>query len=150
MARRENDEIEGVALVQERNQWLWSLPTAMPGDEDADDEIEVGMQTAEFPEEEGQARHLYSRRTHSRAAPPGVSPSGRLFQTVQHSRMEYSRPTMSIRSQWSTYSSSARPLPRQQAPCLMNWTPIARQHLLPQQSTSSLSQKVGRKLIRQE
>ncbi|ULN99197.1 movement protein P4 [Pterostylis polerovirus] len=139
---------EGMDLLSERSQWLWSQATGSPGEEDAEDELEVGLEEFQDRDSEVQARHSCSRRTHSKVVPLEVSPSGRVYQTVRHSRMEYSGPTMSIKSQWSLFSSSARPLPRPQVPSLMSWTPIAKLHPSLQPSTSSPSPRVVSKLIK--
>lgn len=145
MVRADADrESLGEGLLSERSQWLWSLPTAQPGAEDADDQLVLGEEELQDSEEEAVARHLFSQRTHSRATPLEVSPSGRLYQTIRHSRMEYSRPTMNIRSQIVSYSSSARPLPQQPVPSLMSWTPIAKHLHSHQRSTSSASPKLVR------
>nr|BBJ35823.1 movement protein [Cucurbit aphid-borne yellows virus] len=105
--------------------WLWSTPL---GDHRADDDHEETadalIEEAEL-EEEAQAKHSYFQRTISRAVPQEVSLSGRLYQRAQHSALEYSRPTMNIRSSWSSWSSSPRPLPPPRVPSLMSWTPTA-------------------------
>nr|AAB70926.1 putative movement protein [Barley yellow dwarf virus PAV] len=145
MVRADADrESLGEGLLSERSQWLWSLPTAQPGAEDAEDQLVLGEEELQDSEEQAVGRHLFSQRTHSLATPLEVSPSGRLYQTIRHSRMEYSRPTMNIRSQIVSYSSSARPLPQQPVPSLMSWTPIAKHLHLGQQSTSSRSPKLVR------
>nr|WNK15293.1 MAG: VGp protein [Polerovirus monocotyledonae 2] len=148
MVRVDEDVPEGIDLLSERNQWLWSQTTGIPGEEDVDDEIEVGLESYQDQDAEVQASHSYSRRTQSRAVPLDISPSGRVFQTVRLSRMEFSKPTMNIKSQWSSYSSSPRPLPQRPGPSLMNWTPIANCLRLLQPSTNSPSPKVGRRLIK--
>lgn len=105
--------------------WLWSTPL---GDHHAEDDNEETadalIEEAEL-EEGAQAKHSYFQRTISRAVPQEVSLSGRLYQRAQHSALEYSRPTMNIRSSWSSWSSSPRPLPPPRAPSLMSWTPTA-------------------------
>nr|ALB25027.1 movement protein [Barley yellow dwarf virus GPV] len=141
---RVDDESLGGGLLQERSQWLWSLPTASPGEEDADDQLVVGEEEFQDQQEEAMARHSFSQRIHSRATPLEVSPSGRLYQSIRHSKMEYSRPTMNIRSQIVSYSSSPRPLQPQPAPSLMSWTPIASHLHSRQRSTSSQSPKLVR------
>nr|ULB38296.1 P4 protein [Wheat yellow dwarf virus] len=143
MVRADADhETHAGMQLQERNQWLWSQPMAQPGEEDVDDQCVVGEEELQDSEEEAVARHWFSQRTQSRATPLEVSPSGRLYQSTRLSRMEYSRPTMSIRSQIVSYSSSPRPLTPQPAPSLMSWTPIARHLRLPQRSTSSQSPRL--------
>nr|QIM58521.1 hypothetical protein [Cucurbit aphid-borne yellows virus] len=98
------------------------------GDRRADGDNEASsvalIEEAEL-EEEVQAKHLYFQRTISRAVPQEVSPSGRLYQRAQHSALEYSRPTMNIRSSWFNWSSSPRPSPLPTIPSLMSWTPTA-------------------------
>nr|ANH21074.1 P4 [Suakwa aphid-borne yellows virus] len=120
------EEGEGIAgAMQKATAWLWSKPLGLHSAEDDDDEtVDVLLEEAEL-EEQAKAKHLYSAKTISRAVPQEQSLSGRLYQTAQHSALEYSRPTMSIKSQWSSWSSSPRPLPRPPVPSLMSWTPIA-------------------------
>lgn len=102
---------------------LWSMPLGHHSEElDEDDEVLVGSEEAEL-EEDGRARHLFSQRTTSMETPPGVSRSGRLYQRASHSVMEYSKPTRNIKSYWSTYTSSPRPLPHHTVPSLTNWIP---------------------------
>nr|UDF37943.1 P4 [Melon aphid-borne yellows virus] len=113
-----------VDALQRVTAWLWSKPLANHNAEDDDDETQdVLLEEAEL--EDAQVKHLYSAKTISRAVPPEQSLSGRLYQRAQHSALEYSRPTMSIKSQWSSWSSSPRPLPPPQVPSLMSWTPTA-------------------------
>lgn len=145
MVRADADrESLGEGLLSERSQWLWSLPTAQPGAEDAEDQLVLGEEELQDLEEGVAARHSFSQRTHSLATPLEVSPSGRLYQTIRHSRMEFSKHTTNIRSQIVSYSSSARPLPQQPVPSLMSWTPIVNHRSLGQQSTSSRSPKLVR------
>ncbi|USV27790.1 P4 [Soybean chlorotic leafroll virus] len=128
---------------QDVGEWLWSKPLGYHDDqEDNDETADALIEEAEL--EEGQAKHLYYQRTISRAVPPEVSPSGRLYQRSQNSVMEYSRPSMSIKSQWSSWSSSPRPLPLPQAPSLTSWTPIANTAPSNRQLTSSESPRVAR------
>nr|AHJ60027.1 movement protein [Suakwa aphid-borne yellows virus] len=110
--------------LQRTTAWLWSKPLAHHSADDDDDETcDALLEEAEL--EDARAKHLYLAKTVSRAVPPEQSLSGRLFQRAQHSALEYSRPTMSIKSQWSSWSSSPRPLPPPPVPSLMSWTPIA-------------------------
>ncbi|WBK56461.1 P4 protein [Triticum yellow stripe virus] len=140
MVRADADHETNAGMqLHERSQWLWSQPMALPGEEDVDDQCVVGEEELQDSEEEAVARHSFSQRTQSRATPLEVSPSGRLYQSIRHSRMEYSRPTMNIRSQIVSYSSSPRPLQPQQAPSLLSWTPIANHLRSLQRSTSSPS-----------
>nr|AHJ59956.1 movement protein [Suakwa aphid-borne yellows virus] len=120
------EEGEGIAgAMQKATAWLWSKPLGLHSAEDDDEEtVDALLEEAEL-EEQAKARHLYSVKTISRAAPPDQSRSGRLYQRAQHSALEYSRPTMSIKSQWLSWSSSPRPLQPPQVPSLMSWTPIA-------------------------
>nr|P10471.1 RecName: Full=Movement protein P17; Short=MP; AltName: Full=17 kDa protein; AltName: Full=MP17 [Potato leafroll virus]CAA32107.1 unnamed protein product [Potato leafroll virus] len=134
--------------LTEFSQWLWSRPLGNPGAEDVEEEAIAAQEELEFPEDEAQARHSCLQRTTSWATPKEVSPSGRVYQTVRLSRMEYSRPTMSIRSQASYFSSSARPLPPPPAPSLMSWTPIAKYHPSSPTSTSSKLRRAAPKLIK--
>nr|AHJ60009.1 movement protein [Suakwa aphid-borne yellows virus]AHJ60012.1 movement protein [Suakwa aphid-borne yellows virus]AHJ60015.1 movement protein [Suakwa aphid-borne yellows virus] len=120
------EEGEGLAgAMQKATAWLWSKPLGLHSAEDDEEEtVDALLEEAEL-EEQAKARHLFSVKAISRAAPPDQSLSGRLYQRAQHSALEYSRPTMSIKSQWLSWSSSPRPLPPPQAPSLMSWTPIA-------------------------
>lgn len=120
------DELTGAVIggLQGATQWLWSKPLGNQTAEDDDDEtVDALIEEAEI--EEGLAKHLYFQKTTSREVPAGISRSGRLFQTAQHSVLEYSRPTMSIKSQWSRWSSSPRPLPPLQGRSLTSLIPIA-------------------------
>nr|ASK86328.1 movement protein [Cereal yellow dwarf virus RPS] len=132
----------GGELLEERSRWLWSLPVAQPGEEDAEDQLVLGEEELQDQEAEAVARHSFSQRIRSQATPLEVSPSGRLYQSIRHSRMEYSRPTMNIRSQVVSYNSSPRPLQPQPVPSLMSWTPIANHLHSHRRLTSSPSRKL--------
>uniref|UniRef100_A0AAU8EJ58 Movement protein n=1 Tax=Rice drawf polerovirus TaxID=3229777 RepID=A0AAU8EJ58_9VIRU len=138
-------EDEGVGgLLAELSQWLWSPPLNREGnldDVERDEEILVGT---EEMLSEGQVvlKHSFSRRTVSMETPKGTSPSGRLYLTTQHSRMDFSKPTMSIRSQWSQFSSSPKPLPRLQDLSLTSWIPTAHLQRSLQPLTSSVSPRM--------
>nr|BBO15437.1 P4 protein [Barley virus G] len=135
------------ALQVAPNQWLWSRQVSVDAaPEDEDDELETLQEDLES--EEGRGKHLYFRRTLSRAMPPESSPSGRLYQSAQHSVVEFSRPTMSIRSQRSLWSSSPRPLPNLKAPSLMSLIHTTSSQLSLPPSTSSQSSKVVREPLR--
>nr|QBC65212.1 movement protein [Turnip yellows virus] len=126
------------------SQWLWSKPLGQhSADQDDDEEATTGQEELLLPREQAQARHLFSRRTISREVPAEQSRSGRVYQTARHSLMEYSRPTMSIRSQWSFWSSSPKPLPKIPVPSLTSWTHTVNSTLSPQLSTNSGSQSPG-------
>nr|QBC36459.1 movement protein [Cucurbit aphid-borne yellows virus] len=114
-----------ISALQGATAWLWSTPLGDHHAEDDNEETADALIKEAELKEEAQARHLYFQGTISRAVPQEVSPSGRLFQRAQHSSLEYSRPTMNIRSSWSSWSSSPRPLPPPRAPFLMSWTPTA-------------------------
>nr|WEW07532.1 movement protein [Cucurbit aphid-borne yellows virus] len=116
---REINALRGVTA------WLWSTPLGDHRAEDDNEETADALIEEAELEEEAQAKHLYFQRTISRAVPQEVSPSGRLYQRAQHSALEYLRPTMNIRSSWSSWSSSPRPLPPPRVPSLMSWTPTA-------------------------
>ncbi|AYN77814.2 P4 [Pumpkin polerovirus] len=121
----EHEEGGAIGALQGVSAWLWSKPLGQHSAEDDDEETaDVLIEEAEL-EEDAKARHSYFQKTISWAVPQEVSPSGRLYQRAQHSALEYSRPTMNIKSQWLSWSSSPRPLPPPQAPSLMSWTPIA-------------------------
>nr|QIM58525.1 hypothetical protein [Cucurbit aphid-borne yellows virus] len=116
---------EEISALHGATAWLWSTPLGDHRAEDDNEETADALIEEAELEEEAQAKHLYFQRTISRAVPQEVSPSGRLYQRAQHSALEYSRPTMNIKSSWSSWSSSPRPLPPPQAPSLMSWTPTA-------------------------
>ncbi|ABG46340.1 17K protein [Sweet potato leaf speckling virus] len=139
-----HEEGETRGALQEVSQWLWSQPLGTPGADDVEDEVVEQLDELHFPEDEAYAKLSYSQRTTSRAVPQEVSPSGRLFQSASLSKVEYSRPSMSIRSQTSYFSSSARPLQRPAVLSLMNWTPIVKYHPSPPPSTSSQLRKAVR------
>ncbi|AFM68946.1 P4 [Suakwa aphid-borne yellows virus] len=137
------EEGEGIAgAMQKATAWLWSKPLGLHSAEDDDDEtVDALLEEAEL-EEQAKAKHSYSAKTISRAVPLEQSRSGRLYQTAQHSALEYSRPTMSIKSQWLSWSSSPRPLPRPPVPSLMSWTPIANLAPSNPRLINSVSQRV--------
>nr|UGD08565.1 P4 protein [Turnip yellows virus] len=126
------------------SQWLWSKPLGQHNaDLDDDEEAVTGQEELLLPEEQARARHLFSQKTISREVPAEQSRSGRVYQTARHSLMEYSRPTMSIKSQWSFWSSSPKPLPRIPVPSLTSWTHTVNSTPFPQLSTNSGSQSPG-------
>nr|WNR61594.1 movement protein [Bitter gourd yellowing crumple virus] len=118
-------EGEEIGALQGVTAWLWSTPLGDHRAEDDNEETADALIEEAELEEEARAKHLYFQRTISRAVPQEVSLSGRLFQRAQHSALEYSRPTMNIRSSWFSWSSSPRPLPPPRVPSLMSWTPTA-------------------------
>nr|CRL92750.1 MP [Lettuce mild yellows virus] len=127
------------------SQWLWSKPLGQHNaDLDDDEEVTTGQEELFLPEEQVRARHLFSQKTISREVPAEQSRSGRVYQTARHSLMECSRPTMSIKSQWSFWSSSQRPLPKVPVPSLTSWTHTVNSTPFPQQLTNSGSQSPGR------
>ncbi|QCH41155.1 P4 [Pepper whitefly borne vein yellow virus] len=128
------------------SKWLWQYPV---GNHEGveDDETETGVE--EYEEDLGQegvatAKLSSLTRTLSRITPPGQSSSGRVFQRASHFQAVYSKPTMSIKSQWSTYASSVNPLPQQKAPSLMSWIPIVSSKVSNPRLESSPSPKAGR------
>ncbi|AAY90042.1 movement protein [Chickpea chlorotic stunt virus] len=106
-------------------QWLWSKPLGSHSAEDDEEETVDALQEEAQLEDEGLARHLCFRKTTSRVVPQEVSRSGRVYQTAQLSALEYSGPTMNIKSQWSSWSSSPRPLPPPQGRSLTSLIPTA-------------------------
>nr|AFM68927.1 P4 [Cucurbit aphid-borne yellows virus] len=116
---------EEINALQGVTAWLWSTPLGGHHAEDDNEETADALIEEAELEDEARAKHLYFQRTISRAVPQEVSLSGRLYQRAQHSALEYSRPTMNIKSAWSSWSSSPRPLPPPQVPSLMSWTPTA-------------------------
>nr|QBC65209.1 movement protein [Turnip yellows virus] len=130
------------------SQWLWSKPLGQHNaDQDDDEEAITGQEELFLPKEQVRARHLFSQRTISREVPAEQSRSGRVYQTARHSLMEYSRPTMSIKSQWSFWSSSLKPLPKIPVPSLTSWTHTVSSTPFPQLSTSLGSQSQGGKRL---
>lgn len=126
------------------SQWLWSKPLGQHNaDQDDDEEAVTGQEELFLPEEQVRARHLFSQKTISREVPAEQSRSGRVYQTARHSLMECSRPTMSIKSQWSFWSSSPRPLPKIPVPSLTSWTHTVNSTPFPQLLTNSGSQSPG-------
>nr|AEI55841.1 movement protein [Chickpea chlorotic stunt virus] len=106
-------------------QWLWSRPLGSHSAEEDEEETVDALQEEAQLEDEGQARHSYFRKTTSRAVPQELSRSGRVYQTAQLSALEYLGPTMNIKSQWSSWSSSPRPLPPPQGRSLTSLIPTA-------------------------
>ncbi|DAZ87609.1 TPA_asm: P4 protein [Kalanchoe marnieriana polerovirus] len=140
----EEDDHVGHNDVNAFSQWLWSKPLGQhDAKEDDEEEVLVGAEELCLPEQEVQSRHLFSRKTVSREVPVEISRSGRVYQTAQHSRMEYSRPTMNIKSRWSHWSSSPRPLPNPPVPSLTSWTHTVNSHHSPPQLTNSGSPSPG-------
>nr|CRL92758.1 MP [Spinach yellows virus] len=130
------------------SQWLWSKPLGQHNaDLDDDEEVTTGQEELLLPEEQVQARHLFSQKTISREVPAEQSRSGRVYQTARHSLMEYSRPSMSIKSRWSLWSSSPRPLPKTPVPSLTSWTHTVNSIPFPQLSINSGSQSPGGKRL---
>lgn len=126
------------------SQWLWSKPLGQHNaDQDDDEEAVTGQEELFLPEEQVRARHLFSQKTISREVPAEQSRSGRVYQTARHSLMECSRPTMSIKSQWSFWSSSPKPLPKIPVPSLTSWTHTVISTPFPQLSINSGSQSPG-------
>nr|AHC97234.1 movement protein [Polerovirus IRBWH108] len=131
--------------LSDLSQWLWSKPLGQHNaDLDDDEEVITGQEELFPPEEQVQARHLFSQKTILREVPAERSRSGRVYQTARHSLMEYSRPTMSIKSQWSFWSSSPKPLPKTPVPSLTSWTHTVNSTPFPQQLTNSGSQSPGK------
>nr|AHC97238.1 movement protein [Polerovirus IRBWL433] len=131
--------------LSDLSQWLWSKPLGQHNaDLDDDEEVITGQEELFLPEEQVRARHLFSQKTILREVPAEQSRSGRVYQTARHSLMEYSRPTMSIKSQWSFWSSSPKPLPKTPVPSLTSWTHTVNSTPFPQQLTNSGSQSPGK------
>lgn len=145
----EKDDHEGKHdALSALSQWLWSKPLGQHNaDLDDDEEVITGQEELFLPEEQVQARHLFSQKTISREVPAEQSRSGRVYQTARHSLMECSRPTMSIKSQWSFWSSSPKPLPKTPVPSLTSWTHTVNSTPFPQQLTNSGSQSPGRERL---
>nr|AKA60678.1 movement protein P4 [Sea celery virus A] len=117
--------IEPIGAIDKISQWLWSKPLGNHSAGDDEEETADALVEEAQLEDEGQLRHLYFQRTVSREVPQELSRSGRVNQIAQHSALEFSRPTMSIRSQWSSWSSSPRPHQPRLGRSLTSLTPIA-------------------------
>ncbi|WCO08387.1 movement protein [Hemisteptia virus A] len=127
------------------NQSLWSRQLGSHvAEEDDEDEVVTTAETAEVHEHQIKARGLYLQRTISRATPPDVSSSGRIFQSTHHFLMESSSPAISTRSLVSRYTSSQKPLPPVRAPSLTNWIQTVNFPSYPRPLTNSRSQKAGK------
>nr|UWJ07810.1 P4 [Beet mild yellowing virus]UWJ07815.1 P4 [Beet mild yellowing virus]UWJ07820.1 P4 [Beet mild yellowing virus] len=137
----EDDHVGKHDALSALSQWLWSKPLGQHNaDLDDDEEATTGQEELFLPEEQVRARHSFSQKTISREVPADQSRSGRVYQTARHSLMECSRPTMSIKSQWSFWSSSPRPLPKIPVPSLTSWTHTVNSVPFHQPLTSSGSQ----------
>ncbi|ADM83579.2 putative movement protein [Pepper vein yellows virus 2] len=123
---------------------LWSHPLGAHGGEIEDDEVEAGTEI-ELEEGRATAKLSSSTRTQSRIVPQELSPSGRLYQRASRFQVEFSKPTMSIKSQWLIYASSANPLPQRKAPSLTSWTPTASLLVSNPPCASSPSPKAGKR-----
>nr|QSG73619.1 MP [Turnip yellows virus] len=140
----EDDHVGKHDALSALSQWLWSKPLGQHNaDQDDDEEAGTGQEELFLPEEQVRARHLFSQKTISREVPAEQSRSGRVYQTARHSLMEDSRPTMSIKSQWSFWSSSPKPLPKIPVPSLTSWIHTVNSTPFPQLSTNSGSQSPG-------
>lgn len=127
-------------------QWLWSKPLGNhSAEEDEEETVDALLEEAQL-EDEGLARHSYFRKTTSREVPLEVSRSGRVYQTAQLSALEYSGPIMNIKSQWSSWSSSPRPLPPPQGRSLTSLIPTANSHRLGPTSINLESPRVDKGL----
>nr|CRL92745.1 MP [Lettuce yellows virus] len=141
----ENAIVEQSGLGQFAQQ-LWSRQIGHHADECEDDELERLEEECQLavPEGTASAKHLYSTRTVLKATPKELSPSGQVYQRVQHSQVEYLRPSMSIRSSHSLFASSVKPLPPPKAPSLMRWMHTANLMSSPQHSENSQSPRRGK------
>lgn len=96
------------------NQWLWSRqhPEVLEDVEDVADEEEEEGEVV-LPEHQGAARYSLSQWTTSKLIPQESSASVRAYRSAQHFQVEYSSPTMSIRSQtYWLHTSRTRPVPQ--------------------------------------
>nr|BAL48551.1 movement protein [Soybean dwarf virus] len=152
MSQYNDDAIVGQQdALHEFSSWLFQRPPAdHNAEDDNDDEGEIIEEEAIFPEDQARLTHSCFQRTASMVVPREVSLSGRLYQSASHSLMEYSRPTMNIRSRVSYYSSSPRPLPPRQVPSLMNLTHTASTPKFNRYSINSVSQKAVRNVSQPE
>lgn len=125
---------------------LWFEPNEIDvDDEDAADAVEIFHEQLVDPEEQSFASLSSLQRTTSRATPTPNSPSARTYRTTQLSATEFSRHSMSIRSQCCKLYTSRKPHPLPVAPSLTRWTPTATLIASKAQSTSSASQRMERK-----
>ncbi|UIX27230.1 movement protein [Cotton bunchy top virus 2] len=132
-------------------QLLLSRPLGNHSADDDDEETAHALlEEAQIEEEEGVGtlRHSYFQRTHSREVPAEISRSGRLYQTVQRSVQEYSRPTSYIKSQSLFWSSSPRPLPHPPDRSLMRLIPnVSPRPSSPKLTNSPSRKEGGRRLL---
>nr|UYL94428.1 MAG: putative Vpg linked protein [Chickpea chlorotic stunt virus] len=127
-------------------QWLWSKPLGSHSAEDDEEETVDALQEEAQLEDEVQAKHSYFQKITSRVVPQETSRSGRVYQTAQLSALEFSGPTMNIRSQWLSWSSSPRPLPPPQGRSLTSLIPTANSHRLGPTSINLESPRVDKGL----
>uniref|UniRef100_A0AB39A5F0 P4 n=1 Tax=parsley polerovirus TaxID=3238334 RepID=A0AB39A5F0_9VIRU len=130
----------------EQSRLLWCKPLNLDeDDEDGEDAMVVAHEQWVNPEEELIANNSCFRRTTSRATPTEQLPSARTYQTIQLSVQEFSKPSMSIRSQTCELYSSRKPHQPPAGRSLTSWTPTASLLASQVRSTSSEQQKVVRK-----
>ncbi|QRV07422.1 putative movement protein [Artemisia virus B] len=148
MQRGKEDRGEFGELVrfEEHAMSLWSKPFGEHlAEEEDEDEVEWVSEEALMPQSNGAMRHLCSTRTRSWATAPENSFSGRVYQNVMRSQTEYSDPSINIRSQRYSCSSSQRPLQPAPVQSLMRLIPgLSKQNSNPR-LTNSQSLKEDRK-----
>jgi len=144
----EEGDLDGNGGLAALTQWFWSRPLNQhKEEEELDEQVETLEEAMWLPEQEAQVTNSFSQKTVSKATPPGVSSSGRIYQTVQRSQMDYSRPTMNIRSIRSFWSSSQKPLQPPPVQSLMNWTHTASSSHSPARLTNSASRRLDAGLL---
>nr|UYL94461.1 MAG: putative Vpg linked protein [Guiyang Paspalum paspaloides solemo-like virus 1] len=136
---------EGALTVVDRlGQWSWS---GLPQDLDECDDVEhVSEETlVEDLEEQATGMFSLSRLTISRPTAPGSSSSDRVYLSTQRSIMDYSRPTMNIKSQALQFSITHSPPTPLQVQSHLKWIrPAPKQQQVPK-SLASPSRGTPRK-----
>ncbi|ASK51774.1 P4 protein [Wheat leaf yellowing-associated virus] len=113
-----------LTVVDQLGQWSWSgLPQNLEEYDDVEHQQEEVL--CEDLEEEAIGKFSLSRLTISKPIHPGSSSSGRTYHSTQRSIMEYSKPTMSIRSHHSLYSITHAPPQQLQVQSHLKWIPRA-------------------------
>nr|UPP54595.1 P4 [Strawberry polerovirus 1] len=129
--------------LDQLSQSMWSKDPLTREQDDVDDEIETeDFEHRDMVSEESMKLSSSLRRT-SRETPLDISPSGRLYQSIQHSQMVISRPTSTTGLRVSTWNISQNPLIKHQEPLSLRWTRASQQLRLLPQSIDFPSRKTG-------
>ncbi|QOI58525.1 movement protein [Miscanthus yellow fleck virus] len=130
-----------LTVVDRLGQWSWS---GLPQDLEEYDDVEHSQEETlvEDQEEEAIGRFSLSRLTISKPIRPGSSNSDRVYLSTQRSIMDYSKPTMSIKSMHSQFSITHAPPQPLQVQSHLKWIhpahkPQQAQRLLPSPSTKT-------------